>query len=158
MMREQELVERLNGRFSGLEARVQRRQRVIVSATRELIPSVLLWLKEQAGYHQLTLISCVDWIEDGEFELVYHVASHASGIHVMVKARIDRDQPVMESIVPIYVPAQPYEREIHELFGVDFPGNPDLTPLYLDDWHELPPLRKDFDTKAYAQRTYDYEQ
>ena len=157
MTLEQTLVDRLKSRFPTADARVQRRQRVIVSVARELVPSVLLWLK-QAGYHQLTLISCVDWIEDGQFELVYHVASYASGIHVMVKTRIDRDQPVMESIIPIYSPAQPYEREIHEFFGVDFPGNPDLTPLYLDDWHDIPPLRKDFDTKAYAQRTYDYEQ
>ncbi len=157
-MPEQELVERLVARFPELDARVQRRQRVIVATTRDLIPTVLLWLKEQAGYHQLTLISCVDWIEEGQFELVYHVSSHETGIHVMVKARIDRDNPVMESVIPIYTPAQPYEREIHEYFGVDFPGNPDLAPLYLDDWHDLPPLRKDFDTKAYSQRTYDYEQ
>ncbi len=157
MTREQELVDRLKSRFPAVDARVQRRQRVIVSVARELVPAVLLWLK-QAGYHQLTLISCVDWIEDGQFELVYHVAAHASGIHVMVKARIDRENPVMESIIPIYVPAQPYEREIHEFFGVDFPGNPDLAPLYLDDWHDLPPLRRDFDTKAYSQRRYDYEQ
>ncbi len=157
MTHEQELVDQLKSRFPAADAWVQRRQRVIVSVARELVPSVLLWLK-QAGYHQLTLITCVDWIEDNQFELVYHVASHASGIHTMVKTRIDRDQPVMESIIPIYVPAQPYEREIHEFFGVDFPGNPDLAPLYLDDWRDIPPMRKDFDTKAYSQRTYDYEQ
>ncbi len=157
MTREQELVEQLKSRFPAINARAQRAQRVIVATTRELIPSVLLWLK-QAGYHQLTLITCVDWIEKGEFELVYHVASHATRIHVMVKARINRADPVMETIIPIYENAQPYEREIHELFGVNFPGNPDLAPLYLDNWKEIPPMRRDFDTAAYAERTYDHEQ
>lgn len=154
MRKEDELKRGLEDQFPGLEVTVPRDQRLAVAVELDRVPAVLAWLKE-AGYHQLTLISCVDWIEEGEFELVYHVASHSTGIHVMVKARVNRDEPRVISIVDLYENAQPYEREIHEFFGVHFIGNPDLRPLYLDNWQEIPPLRRDFDTKAYAKRTYD---
>ena len=155
-MKEQALKEKIEARFADAEARVQRAQRVIVSLAKDELATLLMWLKDE-GYHQLTLISCVDWLEEGEFELVYHVASHATGIHLMIKVRIDREDPVMLSMMHVYENAQPYEREIHEFFGVDFTGNDDLAPLYLDGWKELPPMRRDFDTAAYAERVYDHE-
>ena len=154
MTKETELQERLTQQFPKLEVTIPRRQRLEVHTDLEAVPTVLAWLKEE-GYHQLTMISCVDWIEEGQFELVYHVASHATGVHVMVKARLDRENPRVVSIGDIYENAPPYEREIHEFFGVYFIGNPDLRPLYLDNWQESPPLRRDFDTRAYAKRTYD---
>jgi len=155
-MKEEALKEKLEARFADTEARVQRSQRVVASLPLDSVSTVLMWLKDE-GYHQLTLITCVDWIEEGQFELVYHVASHANGIHVMLKTRVDRENPVALSITPLYENAQPYEREIHEFFGVDFTGNDNLTPLYLDDWKEIPPMRRDFDTLAYSKRKYDYE-
>ena len=155
-MKEQALKEILEARFAGVEAYVQREQRVIVSVPQETLSSVLMFLRTE-GYHQLALVACVDWIEEGKFELSYHVASFETRIHVIVKIFIERDKPVVLSVVPLYENAQPYEREIHEFFGVDFTGNDDLSPLYLDNWTDLPPMRKDFDTKAYSERTYDYE-
>ena len=155
-MKEEALQEKLEARFADTKARVPRSQRVAVSLPLDKVSTVLMWLKDE-GYHQLTLITCVDWIEEGQFELVYHVASHANGIHVMLKARVDREKPVALSVSSLYENAQPYEREIHEFFGVDFTGNDKLTPLYLDDWKEIPPMRRDFDTLAYSKRKYDYE-
>ncbi len=155
-MKEEALREKLEARFADTQARVQRSQRVVVSLPLDKVSAALTWLKDE-GYHQLTLITCVDWIEEGQFELVYHVASHATGIHIMVKARVARENPVALSITSLYENAQPYEREIHEFFGVDFTGNDNLSPLYLDDWKEIPPMRRDFDTLAYSKRKYDYE-
>ena len=155
-MKEQALKEKLEARFANVQAYVQRSQRVVVSLPQEELGTLLMFLKDE-GYHQLTLISCVDWLEEGQFELVYHVSSHATGIHVMTKVRISRENPVMLSMMKVYEIAQPYEREIHEFFGVDFTGNDDLAPLYLDDWKDLPPMRRDFDTTAYAERVYDHE-
>ncbi|HDL85021.1 MAG TPA: NADH-quinone oxidoreductase subunit C [Candidatus Acetothermia bacterium] len=155
-MKEEALKEKLEARFAGVRADVKRQQRVVAFLPLDSVSTVLMWLKDE-GYHQLTLITCVDWIEEGQFELVYHVASHADGIHVMLKARVDRENPVALSITSLYENAQPYEREIHEFFGVDFTGNGNLTPLYLDNWDDIPPMRRDFDTLAYSERKYDYE-
>lgn len=155
-MKEQALKEKLEARFANAQAHVQRPQRVVVSLPQEELATLLMFLKDE-GYHQLTLISCVDWLEEKQFELVYHVSSHTTGIHVMARVRIDRENPVMLSMMKVYENAQPYEREIREFFGVDFTGNDDLASLYLDDWRGLPPMRRDFDTAAYAERVYDHE-
>jgi len=47
---------------------------------------------------------------------------------------------------------------MHELFGVEFEGNQDLAPLFLEDWDGPPPFRKDFDWRDYVrEREYDKE-
>jgi NADH-quinone oxidoreductase subunit C len=40
------------------------------------------------------------------------------------------------------------------MFGVRFTGNPDLSPLFLHNWKDIPPLRKDFNTVEYAGEAY----
>ena len=40
------------------------------------------------------------------------------------------------------------------MFGVEFQGNPDLSPLFLEDWEGPPPFRKDFDWRAYVREKY----
>jgi len=52
---------------------------------------------------------------------------------------------------------EPYEREIHELFGVVFEGHKRLTPLFLDRWKQMPPFRKDFNTREYVEKTFSDE-
>ena len=53
--------------------------------------------------------------------------------------------------MPIYPGSKYYEREAFEYFGIRFPGNPDFEkPLILEDWDDMPPLRKDFDPRAYS--------
>jgi len=120
---------------------------------RDYVMNILSWLKS-VGYVHLAFISCVDWLDDGEFELVYHVYSYEEKIHIMVKTRIKRDRAWMHSIIDVWGHAQPYEQEIHEMFGVYFPGNPDLSGLFLHNWHDLPPLRKDFNPKDYSMALY----
>jgi NADH-quinone oxidoreductase subunit C len=57
---------------------------------------------------------------------------------------VSRDDPAVASIVDIYPGAAWHERETHEMFGIDFPGHPDLAPLLLPPEFEGHPLRKDF--------------
>ena len=104
------------------------------------------------------MISCVDWMGEGELELVYHLWSYEKRIHAMVKTRIARESPRFLSIIPLFQHAQTYEREIHEMFGVHFEGNPRLTPLLLDHWQDMPPMRKDFDLRLYAKEHFGVEE
>ena len=68
---------------------------------------------------------------------------------------VDRDKPVFTTITNIYPGAQYYERDVHEFFGVEFEGNPDsYKQLFLENWDDIPPLRKDFDAVAYSDRKY----
>jgi NADH-quinone oxidoreductase subunit C len=76
-------------------------------------------------------------------------------VHVQVRTRVDREHPSMDTILPIYPGCKYYEREAHEFFGIKFPGNPDYEKqLILEQWDDIPPLRKDFDPRAYSNRKF----
>ncbi len=109
----------------------------------------------EAGYVYLATISGVDWPEEGKLELVYHLWSFDERGFVHLKTRVPRGSPSIPSVYPLFGgSAWINEREIHEMFGVDFPGNPDLSPLFLDDWDGPPPFRKDFDWRAYVREKF----
>ena len=118
------------------------------------IHSVLAYVKSQ-GFMQLSILSCVDWIKDNEFQLVFILFNWNTGIRLQVRTRIDRKNPQFNTITSIYPGAQYYERDVHEFFGVEFIGNENsYKQLFLENWDEMPPLRKDFDSKAYSDKKY----
>lgn len=110
-----------------------------------------LTLLKSEGWIQLSYLSAIDWLADGEFELVYIIFNWEKPVYVQIRTRLDRENAEMPTILPIYPGCKYYEREAHEYFGIKFPGNKDHhKPLILEDWDDLPPLRKDFDPKAYS--------
>jgi Ni,Fe-hydrogenase III component G len=83
---------------------------------------------------------------DDCFEILYHYANDETSHIVTVKAFIrDRQNPQIESIAPFLPGAEWIEREIHDLFGIDFKNHPNLRRLIVnDDWPEgVYPLRKE---------------
>ncbi len=108
-----------------------------------------------SGWIQLSYLSAVDWPLDNEFEVVYIVFNWDKAVHIQIRARLDRDNASINSILPIYPGCKYYEREAHEFFGIKFPGNPDHEKqLILEEWDDIPPLRKDFDPRAYSDRKF----
>ncbi len=80
-------------------------------------------------------------------EVIYHFSYDASGIVVSVRALLkDKGDPHIDTVTGVTRSAWWIEREIHELFGIEFDGNSDLRPLLLpDDWPAgVYPLRKNF--------------
>ncbi|MDP3730577.1 MAG: NADH-quinone oxidoreductase subunit C [Candidatus Omnitrophota bacterium] len=80
-------------------------------------------------------------------EILYHFSHDRSGITVSLRAILkDKQDPHIDTITSITRSAWWIERELHELFGIEFDGNSDLRPLLLpDDWPKgVYPLRKDF--------------
>ena len=157
------LEERLRSTFNGILVGIPAENRVVITAGKEAVLSILSFLKNQ-GYNHLGIISCVDWIEDDAFELVYilHAYTADDSAHaaagkdcVFLKTWIPREQAGCISVIPIFRNAEPYERELHELFGIHFDGHPRLTPLLLEREYETPPFRKDFDTREYVKGTFD---
>jgi NADH-quinone oxidoreductase subunit C len=157
------LKELLQVSFDGILVDVPEENRVVITAGKEAVLSILSFLKNH-GYNHLGIISCVDWIEDDSFELVYilHAYTADGGDHaasgrdsVLLKTMISREQAICISVIPIFRNAEPYERELHELYGIHFEGHPRLTPLFLEREYQTPPFRKDFDTREYVQETFD---
>ena len=128
-------------------------KRILLTVKEAKFHQILSNLKDM-GFDHLSDVTVVDYINEGEFELIYHIWSHSKKIRAIVKTRIPRESPRIKSIVDLWVGAQIHEREGHEMFGVEFEGNPDLSPLFLEDWDEIPPFRKDFDIREYVKREY----
>ncbi len=136
----------------------KRSNRLRVDVDARALPAILALLQGRASYVHLSAISCVDWIDDDEFELVYHVWSYESRSLVSVHTRIPRDPGVYLSIYDLYIPAAFFERDIHEMFGVYFEGSPDMGKFILTDWNGPPPMRKEFDSEKFVNETFNWEQ
>jgi len=151
--KETELLDEMESKLE-VDGRIQRERRIWISTDKNKLTKTLNWLKDR-GFVHLSAISVTDWLEEGKYELTYHLWSYDDKILVTVKTKIDRKNPAINSVTPIWDEnAQIHERELHELFGVKFKGNPDLSPLFLEDWDELPPFRKDFDWREYVREKF----
>ncbi len=109
------------------------------------------------GFDHMVNMLAVDWIADKKFQVTYNLWSYQLKLHIYVKVFVDRDNAKLPTIQDLWPSAQVYEREIHEMFGIFFDGNTDLRPLFLHNWMEIPPLRKDFDTNEYSRQMFSYK-
>lgn len=157
------LKEKLESTFSDIEVTIPEDDRMVITARKDAVLSILSVLKSE-GYEHLGLVSCVDWIEEKEFELVYILSAYMQvdnehsdkeKINITLKTRISRENPQFITVIPIFENAEPYERELHELFGINFEGHPRLTPLLLEREYKIPPFRKDFNTREYVKEVFD---
>lgn len=151
---EELLAQQLKSAFEQLITEVVRKDTVFAYATKEQVSSVLLYAKEQLGFSSFTHLSCVDWLESEEFELVYIIWSPKTKLNLFVKTRLERENPVMENTDMIWRQINTYQREIREMFGVEFPGFVGEKEFILEDWEEAPPMRRDFDTLDYVNDTF----
>jgi NADH-quinone oxidoreductase subunit C len=91
----------------------------------------------------LFCLTCVDW--KSYFTMVYHLTSTKHRLPVVIKVRLDRLNPEIETVSDIWRTAELHEREVFDLFGIQFTNHPDLRRLILtDDWVGYP-LRKDYE-------------
>lgn len=108
------------------------------------------------GFGHLSAISAADFPRKGACELSYFLYSPSEKLVLWVKISITRRKPKVPSVTGLWGGnAGVQEREIHELFGIDFEGNKDLSELFLEDWKGPPPFRKDFDWRKYVRKFYD---
>ena len=95
-------------------------------------------------FDYLFCLTCVDW--KTHLTMVYHLESTQRRHIVVIKSKLERDKPEIETVSLIWRTAEFHEREVYELFGVDFLNHPDLRLLILPDgWEGKNPLRKDFE-------------
>ena len=141
--------------FNGAGLTRQREGLVFVTVPKEIAVEAVTWLRDYAGFRHLVLVSAVDWIERGVFQLTYLLHSEEAQADIGIRVEIDREEATMYSIHHLWAQAHVYQRELKEMFGIDFPGSPRLNePFVLEGWNEIPPMRRDFDTKKYSEETY----
>jgi NADH-quinone oxidoreductase subunit C len=105
---------------------------------------------EELKFNLLTDATALDrYPVEPRFELNYQLVSIPLRQKLGIRVRLNSSDPVVDSLVPIWPGANWLEREIFDLFGIQFTGHPDLRRILLpDDWEGYP-LRKDFPVEGY---------
>jgi NADH-quinone oxidoreductase subunit C len=152
--KENKLTEQITKTFHSAKVEIKREKRIVVQLRSDLIPPFLSYAKEYLEFKHLSHISCVDWIEDNELELVFILWNYDLQVQVIAKTRIQRENAQFVSLKKFWNQAETYEREIHEMYGVFFEGNDRLGEFILEDWEGKPPMLRDFNTRKYSKETY----
>ena len=99
---------------------------------------------ETLQFDYLFCLTCIDW--KTHLSMVYHLSSTTFRHNIVVRSVLNRDKPEIESVTKIWKTADFHEREVYEMFGVNFLNHPDLRLLILPDgWEGKNPMRKDFE-------------
>jgi NADH-quinone oxidoreductase subunit C len=121
--------------------------RISVIARKEVARDVAAWL-QRFGFDHTLAVSGVDHPSENHLDVVYFLSSYLRDdlkhIVVSLKIHLQRENPSVPSLTPIWESANLFERETYEMFGVNFEGHPNLQKLLLqDNWDGPPPMRKD---------------
>lgn len=99
-----------------------------------------------AGFEMFIDVTAVDYYRrrpGPRYDVVIGLLSLTHNLRLRILVGVDGDVPSAPSITSVYPGANFYEREVYDLFGIDFTGHPDLTRIMMpDDW-DGHPLRKD---------------
>ncbi|MEO2265667.1 MAG: NADH-quinone oxidoreductase subunit C [Nitrosopumilus sp.] len=144
-----------------VEVAFVKEDRVRINVSKENIHDVAEFIRDGLNYDHVESVSGVDYPQDKEIEVVYHIGSYTESSlarQVLVLAtRAQREEnPIpgndatkLPTLRDIFYSVEFHEREIFEMLGVYFNGHPDNRRLLLpEDWADLPPLRKDFAIKG----------
>ncbi|HKU85023.1 MAG TPA: NADH-quinone oxidoreductase subunit C [Casimicrobiaceae bacterium] len=97
--------------------------------------------------------------EGARYGVVSHLLSLAHNRRLRVRTFApDDDFPVVPSVIDIWPSVNWFEREAFDLYGIMFPGHPDLRRLLTDYGFVGHPFRKDFPLSGYVEMRYDPEQ
>ena len=128
-----------------------------ITVTREAVAGVMVALRDSLEYQQLMEIAGVDYPDRPErFEVVYHLLSVTKNHRLRVRVSTDEATPV-PTIVPVWPNAGWLEREVFDMYGVLFAGNPDLRRILTDYGFQGHPQRKDFPLTGYTELRYSEE-
>lgn len=125
----------------------------IYTIAADSLTEVMVYLKDTPKWRfdYLVDLTALDYLGEPErFCMVYHLYSNPLGRLIRVKSRF-REDAMVPSMSSVWQTANWMEREVYDMFGIEFLGHPDLKRILLpDDWHGYP-LRKDYDIKLQDQ-------
>ena len=144
-----------------VEVSFVKEDRVGIRTGRENVHDVAEFIRDALNYDHVESVSGVDYPQDKEIEVVYHIGSYSDSSLarqiLVLSTRAQREEnPIpgndatkLPTLRDIFYSVEFHEREVFEMFGVYFEGHPDNRRLLLpEDWADLPPLRKDFAIKG----------
>lgn len=128
------------------------RDELTIWLRREFLCEACRLLRDDAAtaFNFFSDVTCVDWYpEEPRFEVVYSLLSMSRKERIRLKVKLNSDDPSVESLTELWPGANPFEREVFDLFGIHFNGHPYLHRIMMpEDWQGHP-LRKDYPVEGY---------
>ena len=115
----------------------------VIVESAQLKPTMAALRTGKMQMNYLFCLTCVDF--KTHLTMVYHLSATTHRQSIVIKANLNRELAVIETVCDIWRTAEFLEREVFEMFGVDFTNHPDLRKLILEDDFKGYPLRKDFE-------------
>ena len=159
---EKGIVDKITQKFADkTEVVTVKENRIAIKAKKEDVKEVAEFIRDELNFDHAESVSGVDYPEDKEIEVVYHLGSYLdpslSKQILALSTRAPRedtpnpgnDSTRLPSLRDVFYSVEFHERECFEMLGVYFEGHPDNRRLLLpEDWADLPPLRRDFAIKG----------
>ena len=130
---------------------------IYVEIDKEDLIDVTLFLKtnKDTKFRQLIDITVVDYPEQSKrFKIVYLFLSHEFNQRIILSYYINENE-VISSLTSVFPAANWMEREVFDMYGVNFKDHPDLRRILTDYGFEGHPLRKDFPLSGNVEVKYD---
>ncbi len=116
---------------------------------------VALAIRDELGFDYLSSATAVDYLglgaPESDMEMVYHAYRISGGPALVFKAQTPRDNPVIPSLIDVWPGADFQEREAYDLYGIKFPGHPNLKRILMWDGFDGHPMRKDWQEAYYEE-------
>ena len=139
-----------DARFS--EFREQHRAAV----PRERLAELFEFVRHQRGFDLLVDVTCVDYLNyrdaEDRFGLVYLLANTTTNERLTLRVFLNEPDLSVPSATAWWQGANWLEREVYDMFGIEFVGHPDLRRILLPDEFTAFPLRKDYPLQGRGER------
>ncbi|MSR30322.1 MAG: NADH-quinone oxidoreductase subunit C [Gemmataceae bacterium] len=153
----QELQEQVKNQFSQVEVRFssfRNNNRADVSAGD--VFSFLEFLQNKMGFDMLVDLSAGDYSQypgaKHRYGVWYALLNTVAGTRLIVRTGVDDPDPRLASVFSFWKGADWMEREVYDMFGIEFDGHPDLRRVLLPDEFSGFPLRKDYPLRGLGER------
>jgi NADH-quinone oxidoreductase subunit C len=128
------------------------RNELTVYIERDHLLPAMQFLRDNEGmrFNLLSDVTCVDWFpSEPRFEVVYQLTSIPRKARLRIKVKLTSDDLRVPSMISLWPSCNFFEREVFDLFGIQFEGHPYLKRIMMpDDWKGNP-LRKDYPVEGY---------
>jgi NADH-quinone oxidoreductase subunit C len=138
----------------------------------EALVDAARFLRDERGYQLLLSVTAVDYLDGApRFQVVYHLValpghvlagdaearSDAPARRLRLKVAVPADDPVVPTVTAVFPTADWHEREVWDMFGIEFAGHPDLRRILMPEGFSGHPLRKDFPL-VYEEVAFSFNQ
>lgn len=146
----------LSENFQLLGFQEQKNELAFLQVEKMILELLLKDLRDSKNYTHLSFLIASDHIEKGLFRLTYMLHNYQTKHDLGVQVEIDRENAEMTSIHHLWAQAWTYQRELKEMYGIEFPESPRLNEEFcLEGWQDIPPMRREFDTAKYSERQFN---